>query len=115
MLCCSLTKGAAMYRRVFALSIVTSCMIVILAVGAGVWGVQRGLILAPTGTVRLGQIEVMGFTAVEYSTVRSPRAYYTVWVGLAKEPVPTLQPWRSLVWARRLLRLNVPPPAVLMP
>ena len=103
-----------MYRRVLALSVVTSCLLAILAVGAGVWGVQRGLIQAPTGIVRLGQIEIMGFTAVEYSTVRSPRAYYTVWVGLAKEPAPTLRPWRSLVWAGRLVRLHVPPPAVVM-
>jgi hypothetical protein len=103
-----------MYRRVLALSIVTSCLIVILAAGAGVWGIQRGLISAPTGVVRLGQIEVMGFTAVEYSTMRSPRAYYTVWVGLAKEPTPTLRPWRPLVWARRLVRVSVPPTAVLM-
>ena len=103
-----------MYRRALVLGITTSCLIVILASGAGVWGVQRGLIQAPTGIVRLGQIEVMGFTAVEYSTMRSPRAYYTVWVGLAKEPAPTLRPWRPLVWARRLVRLSVPPSAVLM-
>lgn len=104
-----------MYRRVLALSIITTCLIVILTAGAGVCGVQHGLIHAPTGVVRLGQIEVMGFTAVEYSSVRSPRAYYTIWVGLAKESAPTLRPWRPLVWARRLVRLSVPPSAVLMP
>jgi hypothetical protein len=103
-----------MYRRVLALSIVTTCVIIILAGGASVWGVQRGLIQAPTGIVHLGQIDVMGFTVVEYSTMRSPRAYYTVWVGLAKDPAPTLRPWRPLVWARRLVRLEVPPHAVLM-
>ena len=103
-----------MYRRVLALSIVTTCVILILAAGAGAWGIQRGLVHAPTGSIRLGQIEVMAFTAVEYSTIRSPRAYYTVWVGLAKDPAPTLRPWRPLVWARRLMRLSVPPPAVLM-
>ena len=103
-----------MYRRALVLGITTSCLIVILASGAGVWGVQRGLIQAPTGIVRLGQIEVMAFTAVEYSTVHSPRAYYTVWVGLAKDPAATLRPWRPLVWARRLMRLRVPPPAFLM-
>jgi D-arabinose 1-dehydrogenase-like Zn-dependent alcohol dehydrogenase len=85
------------------------------SLGAGVWIIKRGLIHAPTGIVRLGQIEVIGFTAIEYSTVRSPRAYYTVWVGLAKESAPTVRPWRSLLWGRRLVRLNVPPPAVLMP
>jgi len=114
MLCFWSTKGAAMYRRVLTLSIVTSCLIVILASGAGVWGVHQGLINAPTGIIRLGQLDVMGFTAVEYSTVRSPRAYYTVWVGMAKEPTSPLRPWRPLAWACRLLRLSVPPSAVLM-
>ena len=103
-----------MYHRALVLGIITSCLIVILAVGAGAWGIQGGLIHAPTGIVRLGQIEVMGFTTVEYSTLRSPHSYYTVWVGLAKEPAPTLRPWRPLVWARRLVRLSVPPSAVLM-
>ena len=103
-----------MYRRALMLGITTSCLMLILAAGACAWGVQRGLIQAPTGIVRLGPIEVMGFTAVEYSTMRSPRAYYTVWVGLAKEPAPTLGPWRPLVWAHRLVRLSVPPSAVLM-
>jgi hypothetical protein len=103
-----------MYRRVLALSIVTMCLIVILAAGAGAWGIQQGLIHAPTGIVRLGQFQVMAFAGVEYSTTRGPRAYYTVWVGLAKESAPTLRPWRPLVWARRLMRLSVPPPAVLM-
>ena len=102
-----------MYRALVLVGI-TSCLIFILAVGACVWGVHRGQIQAPTGIVRLGQIEVMGFTAVEYSTMRSPRAYYTVWVGLAQEPAPNWRPWRPLVWARRLVRLSVPPHAVLM-
>jgi hypothetical protein len=103
-----------MYHRALVLGIITSCLIVILAIRAGAWGIQGGLIHAPTGIVRLGQIEVMAFTGIEYSTVRSPRAYYTVWVGLAKEPAPSLRPWRPLIWARRLVRLSVPPPAVLM-
>jgi hypothetical protein len=103
-----------MYRRVLALSIITSCLIVILAAGAGAWGIQRGLIQAPTGIIRLGQVEVMGFTAVEYSTSNSPRAYYTIWVGWAKEPRPTRRSWRPLVWAHRLMRLSVPPSAVLL-
>jgi hypothetical protein len=103
-----------MYRRVFVLSLCTSCLIVILATGAGIWSIQRGLIQAPTGIVRLGQIEVMGFTVIEHSTVRSPRAYYTVWVGWAKESAPTARSGRSVLWGRRLVRLNVPPPAVLM-
>ena len=102
-----------MYRRALVLGSITSCLIFILAAGASVWGVHRGQIQAPSGSVRLGQIEVMAFTAVEYSTVHSPRAYYTVWVGLAKDPA-TLRRWRPLVWARRLMRLRVPPPAFLM-
>jgi hypothetical protein len=103
-----------MYRRAVVLGITTICLILILAVGAGVWGIQHGLIQGPTGRVQLGQVELMAFTGIEYSTTRSPRAYYTVWVGLAKDPAPSLRPWRPLVWAHRLVRLNVPPPAVLM-
>ena len=102
-----------MYRRALVLGSITSCLIFILAAGASVWGVHRGQIQAPSGSVRLGQVEVMAFTAVEYSTVHSPRAYYTVWVGVAKDPA-TLRRWRPLVWARRLMRLRVPPPAFLM-
>ena len=103
-----------MYRRALVLGSITSCLIVILSAGAGVWGVHRGLIQAPTGLVRLGQIEVMAFTDIEYSTIHPPRAYYTIWVGLAKDSPPSLRPWRPLVWAHRLMRLSVPPPAVVM-
>lgn len=103
-----------MYRRIAIVGISASCLLVVLAVSAGIWGVQQGRIYPPTGTVRLGQFDLMGFTAVEYSTTRSPRAYYTVWVGLAKEPTSPARPWRPLVWARRLVRLSVPPSAVLM-
>jgi hypothetical protein len=102
------------YRQVLVGFIAMGCLAIILAAGAGAWGIHDGLIEAPTGIVRLGQIEVMAFTAVEFSTMRSPRAYYTVWVGLAKDPAPSLRPWRPLMWARRLMRLRVPPPAVLM-
>jgi hypothetical protein len=102
-----------MYRRALALGIITGCLIIMLSAGAGVWGVHGGLIQPPTGLVRLGQIEVMAFTDIEYSTVRPPRAYYTIWVGLAKDST-SLRPWRPLVWARRLVRLSVPRSAVLM-
>jgi hypothetical protein len=104
-----------MFRRAMMIGIGTSCLILILAAGAGVWGIHRGLIQAPTGIVQLGQIDVMAFSGIEYSTVRSPRAYYTVWIGLAREPSRTTRPWRPLAWARRLIRLSVPPPAVLLP
>jgi hypothetical protein len=103
-----------MYRRIAIVSISASCLFVLLAAGTGVWGVQQGQFQPPTGTIRLGRIDLMGFTAVEYSTMRSPRAYYAVWVGLAKEPTLPARPWRPLVWARRLVRLSVPPSAVLM-
>jgi len=103
-----------MFRRAVTIGIGTSCLILILAAGAGFWGIHQGLIHAPTGIVRLGQVDVMAFSGIEYSTVRSPRAYYTVWVGLASEPTRATRPWRPLVWARRLIRLSVPPPAVLM-
>src|SRR5262249_50520929 len=107
-------KGAAMYRHAAIVGISASFLIVILTTGAGVWGLQQGLIHPPTGIIRLGQIDVMGFTAVEYSTMRSPRAYYTVWVGLAQEPMSTMRPGHRLAWARRLVQLRVPPSAVLM-
>ena len=103
-----------MYRRALVLGSITGCLIIILSAGAGVWGVHGGLIQAPTGVVRLGQIEVMAFTDIEYSTMHPPRAYYTIWVGLAKDTPQSFRPWRPLVWARRLVRLSVPPSAVLM-
>jgi len=103
-----------MYRRALVLGSIISCLIVILSAGVGVWGVHRGLIQAPTGFVQLGQIEVMAFTDVEFSTMRPPRAYYTIWVGLAKDPPPSLQRWLPLVWAHRVIRLSVPRPAVIM-
>jgi hypothetical protein len=103
-----------MYRRALVLGSIISCLIVILSAGVGVWGVHRGLIQAPTGFVQLGQIEVMAFTDVEFSTMRPPRAYYTIWVGLAKDPPPSLQRWLPLVWAHRVIRLSVPRSAVIM-
>jgi hypothetical protein len=74
-----------MYRRILVLCMITSCLIVILSAGAGVWGMRHGLILGPVGRVQLGQIEVMAFTNVEFSTARPPHGYYIVWVGLAKD------------------------------
>ena len=103
-----------MYRRLLALSIVTSCLIVILAAGAGMWGIHQGLIQGPTGTFRLGQIEVVAITAVEYSTARPPRGYYLIWIGFTKEGVFNGRSWQPFVWARRLVRLEVPPAAALM-
>ena len=103
-----------MYRRILALSLITSCLLVVLAAGAGVWGIRRGLIQGPVGRVQLGQFELMAFNTVEFSTAQSPRGYYIVWVGLANDAAATSRPWRRLVWSRRLVRLDVPPPAVLM-
>ena len=103
-----------MYRRILALCLITSCLIVILAAGAGAWGIRHGVIQGPVGRAQLGQIELMAFTTVEYSTARPPHGYYIVWVGLANDAATTSRPWRPLLWARRLVRLDVPPSAVLM-
>lgn len=108
-------RGEAMYRRILVLCLITSCLSIILAACAGVWGIRHGLIQGPVGTARLGQVEVMAFTSVEYSTARPPHGYYTVWIGLEKDAATTSRPWRPLLWAHRLVRLEVPPPAVLMP
>jgi hypothetical protein len=102
-------------RRILALCLVMSCLIVILAAGAGMWGIHQGLIQGPTGRIQLGQLEVMAMSAVEYSTARPPRGYYIVWIGITSEAMPRARPWRPYIWGRRLVRLEVPPPAVLMP
>jgi hypothetical protein len=103
-----------MYRRMLVLSILTSCLFFALAVGAGVWGMRQGLIQGPTGKVRLGQVEVMAFTDVQFSTARAPRGYYIVWLTIARSPQSDALPWRQLLWAGRLVRFEVPPSAALM-
>ena len=66
-----------MYHRVLALSLCTSCLIIMLAASTGIRGMHQGPIPAPTGSIRLGQIDVMAFTAVEFSTpTRTARRPY---------------------------------------
>ena len=98
-----------MYRRFLAGLVATSCLFVVLACGASVWGIHHGLMRAPTGVVHLGNFEVLAFTGVEFSTMRSPRGYYTIWVGLRKETGVLPRPWHPLSWARQIVRLEVPP------
>jgi hypothetical protein len=103
--------GGTMHRRFLALSIAIGCLIIILGCGAGAWGIQQGLIRAPIGSAQVGNLELMAFTGVEFSTVRPPRSYYTVWVALHKDSAARPRMWRPLVWARRLVRLELAPPA----
>jgi hypothetical protein len=98
-----------MDRRYLAGLVATSCLLVVLACGASVWGIHRGLVRAPTGVARLGNFEVLAFTGVEFSAVGSPRGYYTIWVGLRKDTGALPPPWHPLSWARQIVRLEVPP------
>ena len=100
-----------MYRRLLVTSIATGCLVMVLACGAGAWGIHRGLMRAPTGVARIGSFEVLAFTGIEFSTVRDPRGYYAVWVGLRKDSSAVPQPWHPLAWARQLVRVEVPPAA----
>jgi hypothetical protein len=98
-----------MYRRLLVGLIATSCLLAVLACGAGAWGIHRGLVRAPTGVARIGNLEVLAFTGVEFSTVRSPRGYYTIWVGIRKDSNSLPRPWHPLRWAHQVVWLEVPP------
>jgi hypothetical protein len=98
-----------MDRRYLARLVAASYLLLVLACGAGAWGIHYGLVRAPTGVASLGNFEVLAFTGVEFSTVRSPRGYYTIWVGLRKETGVPPRPWHPLSWARQIMRLEVPP------
>ena len=96
-----------MHHRLFVLPIAMICLVIILGCGAGAWGIQQGLIRAPVGTTQVGNLELMAFTDIEFSTVRPPRSYYTIWVTLRKDSAARPRLWRPLLWARRLVRLEV--------
>jgi hypothetical protein len=74
-----------------------------------VWGINRGLMRAPNGVVRLGNFEVLAFTGVEFSTVRSARGYYSIWVGFRKDSSGFSRSWHPVIWAHQIVRLEVPP------
>ena len=97
------------YRQCLAALIATGGLWMVLGIGVGAWSVHHGLVRAPTGVARLGNLEVLAFTDVDFSTARSPRGYYTVWVGLRKDSDVRRQPWHPLAWAHQLMQLEVPP------
>jgi hypothetical protein len=99
-----------MHHRLLAVLIATGCLVIILGCGAGAWGIRQGLIRAPMGTAQVGNLELMAFNDVEFSTMRPPRSYYTIWVSLRKDSAARARLWRPLIWARRLVRLEVPLP-----
>ena len=98
-----------MYHRFLAGLVAAGCLVVVLGCGAGAWGVHRGMVAAPTGVARVGNFEVLAFTGVEFSTMRAPRGYYAIWVGMRKETGALSRPWHPLSWARRIVWLEVPP------
>ncbi|HEX2656447.1 MAG TPA: hypothetical protein VHN11_22735 [Xanthobacteraceae bacterium] len=100
-----------MHRRYLALCIAIGCLVIILGCGAGAWSIQQGQIRAPSGSAQVGNLELIAVTVVEFSTMRPPRSYYTVWVALRNDSAARSPAWRPLVWARRLMRLELPPPA----
>lgn len=99
-----------MHRRLLAVLIAIGFLLIILGCGTSAWSIQQGLIRAPIGHTQVGNLELMAFTDVEFSTVRPPRSFYTVWMTMRKDPTARPQPWQPLRWARRLMRLEVPPP-----
>jgi hypothetical protein len=58
----------------------------------------------------VGQIEVAAFTEVVSSSMYPTHAYYTVWVFVRSDVRPSPRGVQSLVWGRRLARLEVPDP-----
>jgi hypothetical protein len=99
-----------LYHRLLAVLIAIGCLMIILGCGLSAWGIQQGLIQAPIGHAQVGNLELMAFTNMEFSTMRPPRSYYTVWMTLRKDSTTPPKPWQPLLWARRLVRLEVPPP-----
>ena len=51
----------------------------------------------------------MAFTGIDFSTTRSPRGYYTIWIAIRRDTDTPPQPWHPLAWARQLVQLEVPP------
>jgi hypothetical protein len=74
----------------------------------GVWGIRRGVVRAPTGVARIGSFEVLAFTGIEFSTMRSPRGYYTIWVAIRKDTRVEPRRWHPLRWAHQVVRMEVP-------
>ena len=97
-----------MHRRFLAVLIAVGCLVMLLGCGAGAWSIQQRLIWAPLGTAQVGNLELMAFTDVEFSTARPPRSFYTVWVTLRKDSAARPPTWQPLVQVRRLVRLEVP-------
>jgi len=97
------------YRRVLVAFVATGCLCLVLGIGAGAWGIHHGLLRGPTGVVRVGDLELMAFTGIDFSTTRSPRGYYTIWIAIRKDTDMPPQPWHPLAWARQLVKLEVPP------
>ena len=90
--------------------IAIGCLMIILGCGASAWSIQQGLIQAPIGHAQVGNLDLIAFTDVEFSTMRPPRRYYTVWMTLRKDSSARPKPWQPLLWARRLVRLEVTSP-----
>jgi hypothetical protein len=101
-----------MYRRLLAALIATGCLLVALACGAGAWGIHRGLVEAPTGTVQLGGLEVISYTELHFSPGHPPRAYYTIWVTFHNGSVERVRAPALTEWTQRLFQLEVPAPMV---
>jgi hypothetical protein len=97
------------FSRMLAVFVAMGCLCIALGLGGAAWGIHQGLVRPPTGVVRLGDLELMAFTGIDFSTVRSPRGYYTIWIALRKDSRMPPQSWHPLVWARRLVWLEVPP------
>ena len=97
------------FARMLGVFVAIGCLCMALGLGGAAWGVRQGLVRAPTGVVHLGDFELMAFNGIDFSTTRSPRGYYTVWIALRKHSGAPPQPWHPLVWARQLVKLEVPP------
>jgi hypothetical protein len=99
----------ARYSRLLTVFVATGCVCIVLGLGGAVWGVRQGLVRPPTGVVHLGDFDLMAFTSIDFSTRRSPRGHYTIWIALRKDSRVPPRPWHPLVWAHRLVSLEVPP------
>jgi hypothetical protein len=99
----------ARFSRMLALLVATGCLCIALGLGGAAWGIRQGLLRPPTGVAHLGNLELMAFTSIDFSTMRSPRGHYTIWIALRKDSRAPPKSWHPLVWARRIVWLEVPP------
>jgi hypothetical protein len=99
-----------MLYRIMVTVVVAGCLMMILGCGTGILTLQRGLVPPRPISVMVGRIEVAAFTEIISSSIYPTHAYYTVWVFVRSGSPAGSRAIQTLVWGRRIARLEVPDP-----